>query len=93
MQPPARTSKVRPELPNADREAMVAEFIDRYYREWLDTPIPALGHRTPRAAVQSRDGRQQVEVLLKQMEHRTATGVGDPMIRPDVAALRRALGL
>jgi hypothetical protein len=82
-----------PELPDADREALVAEFIDRYYREWLDTPIPALGNRTPRAAVQSREGRQQVEVLLKQLEHRTATGAGDPMIRPDVAALRRALGL
>lgn len=63
-----------------------------HYRRWLDQANPALGGLTPRQAA-GRKGkpRQQLELLLAELEHAEA---GQPsQQRLDVAALRRELGL
>ncbi|HMM53543.1 MAG TPA: SEC-C metal-binding domain-containing protein [Candidatus Desulfobacillus sp.] len=71
--------------------AMLAEEMRRHYREWLDMKIPALGNKTPRQAVKSRDGRELVEGLLLQMERQSENlPAFDPAI---VLELREALGL
>ena len=67
------------------------ELMNRYYTDWLEQSIPALGGLTPRQAVRTREGRAQVEVLLKGIENHAARGpVG---AAPDVGRLRRELGL
>jgi len=65
------------------------EMINQQYMGWLDTPLPVLRGKTPRAACQTPDGRRQVTTLI-----RTAP---DPMgpgpVRVPRQAMLRALGL
>jgi hypothetical protein len=56
--------------PKAGQEAEFLEQVyERHYREWLDTPLPALGGRTPRAAARLKSGRGPLVELLKQLEN------------------------
>ncbi|HEV7672219.1 MAG TPA: hypothetical protein VGS22_27185 [Thermoanaerobaculia bacterium] len=44
------------------------EIHQTLYRHWSDQPIPALDGLTPRQAIRTRAGRQQVVELLKEYE-------------------------
>ena len=58
---------------------------------WVDEALPALGGQTPRQAVQTRDGRTEVDLLLKDFEHHEAA---EPAAqRFDFSGLRAELGL
>jgi hypothetical protein len=46
----------------------VADMMTTHWESWVDTQIPALGGRSPREAVQTEDGRESVEALLKDAE-------------------------
>jgi hypothetical protein len=35
--------------------------------DWLDQPVPALGGKTPRAACRTKEGRREVEILIRTM--------------------------
>jgi len=48
----------------------VEQMLDAHWRNWVDTPLPALGDQTPREAVQDADGRAMVMALLDDMERR-----------------------
>jgi hypothetical protein len=89
---PRRRKGAQPELLSPDEAAgLVREFKKRHYAGWLDTPIPALGDRTPREAVRTREGKYSVDVLLKDMEnqeHRLPEGD-----RFGFSGIRRELGL
>lgn len=87
---PARESTPRPEPPPEALQAL-RELKARHYATWIDTPVPALGGRTPRQAARTQRGREQVDVILRSMEngeHRA--GGGTPF---DFGPLRRGLGL
>ena len=56
----------------------------------MDQPLPALNNRTPRECVRTAAGRQQVELLLKDIEHTEHRGPGAPF---DFSTLRRNLGI
>ena len=64
----------------------------RFYRDWLDQRIPALGSRTPREAVADADGREAVAALLLEIERagERLRPALDPAI---VRELRETLGL
>jgi hypothetical protein len=72
-------------------ERLLLDFKERYYLDWLDQPVPALGGKTPREAAQSTDGRASLDGLLKDLENREARG--DRSTAYDVSRLRRELGL
>lgn len=74
-----------------ERELM-ARHLEAYYRSWIDEPIPALGGRTPRAAAQDFEGRQQLVSLLRYMENMQARASRDVQ-RYEFGALWRALGI
>jgi hypothetical protein len=63
-----------------------------YYRGWLDTPIPMLNGRTPRAAARNHDEREAVAALVAQIE-RDGAAESPPQDPAIVAMLRRELGL
>ncbi|HEX4754648.1 MAG TPA: hypothetical protein VH661_02715 [Candidatus Dormibacteraeota bacterium] len=52
---------------------MMAEMLRHHYHDWPQTPLPALGGKTPLQSVRSRDGREIVESLLCEMERRSPT--------------------
>jgi hypothetical protein len=71
--------------------AALVAFKNEEYRAWLDQEIPALGGKTPRQAVKTPARRRQVEVILKEIEHRESR---EPEgARFDVRRLRADLGL
>jgi hypothetical protein len=71
-------------------QSLLAKQREEYWRHWLDTRLPALGGETPRQAVRSKN-RERLEALLLDFEWDGRQG-HNPM-SPDVAALRRQLGV
>jgi hypothetical protein len=57
------------EIPEEIKQALIKDMYDNHYREWLDSPIPALDGKTPRKAIRSKEGRHRVEDLLRQLEY------------------------
>ena len=55
-------------LPAEMEAAIVQQFLEKHYREWIDIPLPALGNRTPRHAAQLKTVRPKLIGLLKQFE-------------------------
>jgi hypothetical protein len=77
--------------PPPEVERAVAEWLERYYAGWVDKSVPALGGMTPREAARTREGRERLDVLLKDMENRAARWPRGG--QPDVARLRTRLGM
>jgi hypothetical protein len=80
-----------PEPPEMTPEliAHVQDMMDRHYKEWIDTPVPALGGQTPRQACRTEAGRQQVTMLIRTMPD----PMGDASVRAPREAMLRELGL
>jgi uncharacterized membrane protein YheB (UPF0754 family) len=72
-------------------QAHMKDFIESHYAQWLDQRLPVLRNRSPREAVQTADGRERVEALLQEIEWMAPTL--DPVLVPNLKALRRDLGL
>jgi hypothetical protein len=65
-----------------------------HWKNWMDTKIPALGHKTPRQAVKDPDGRESVEALLLDAErHMDANEQMRDAGTAAIAETRRRLGL
>lgn len=83
--------------PSHDRrkEALVPDeaFRRLLFRRWLDEPVPRLGGISPRRAAASGGYREQLELLLRGVEHRSACDRADGLPGPEVAWLRAELGL
>jgi len=70
-QPPPASPDVDA-VPKEIAAQMAQAFYERHYRGWVDTPLPALSGKTPRAAAASKSGRPRVVALIKEMETRAA---------------------
>ncbi len=68
------------------------EDARRYWAEWMDVPVPALNNMTPREAAKTEDGRDLLESLLLYYESHDNESL-ENLFGPDIAALRRALGM
>jgi hypothetical protein len=66
----ARLESAPIEEPTPADATALHEFYEQHYRRWLDTPLPALKHHTPRDAAQSRSLRPRLVGLLKDLENR-----------------------
>jgi hypothetical protein len=75
----ARGSTAPPPMPDIseqERLAILRDSMDRHYRNLLDQPIPALGNKSPRAAVRTAKGRIKVVDWLKTLENGSAEAKG-----------------
>ena len=79
--------EIPPEIARVQRE-----FYEKHYREWLDIPVPALGHRTPREAAGVKKLRARLVILVEGIEAQAARQAkeGEGF---DARFLRRELGL
>lgn len=68
---PSLERKGAPAEPASEREqALAREYKERHYRDWIDTPLAALGGKSPRAAARSAKWRETLDLLLRDMENR-----------------------
>ena len=45
--------------------AAARDHMNKYYIDWLDRPIPALGNKTPRQIAKSKKGAQKIKMLIE----------------------------
>jgi hypothetical protein len=57
------------DIPFEAQQELYTKFMERHCRKWLTEKIPALGGKTPRQAIRSKNGREQVKELLKSFEN------------------------
>jgi hypothetical protein len=88
--PPARLN-----LSEQERRTIIHDGLERHYRDLLDQPIPALGNKSPRAAVRTAKGRARVVDWLKTLENHTAklASHNDQMATYDFTWLWTELGV
>ena len=84
------TSSTEPER-TPEIQALEAELMQRHWDAWIDTKVPALGNRTPRQAAKTARGRERLEALLNDFAR--SAEQQSPVFQPDLADLRRRLGL
>ena len=69
---PEAASSAPDEVPRDVQAAIASEYYARHYRDWPDTPLPALGNRTPREASRGlAEWRPALVALLKDFESRS----------------------
>jgi len=86
--------KAEPEEPFIPPPELIAELEEKMLRQWIDDSIPALGGLTPREAVKTPEGRQQVLELIEhagRMQKRMLETPG--MFAPDYRKVKKMLGL
>jgi hypothetical protein len=82
------------DIPPDQMERIVHDMLTREYTKTLDEPVPALGHKTPRALARTKAGRPKVAEWLKYIENGAGkVGVGDPMASYDFTWMWDELGL
>jgi hypothetical protein len=79
------------EPPPAEVDAVIRQYKADYYARWVDEPLPALSGKTPRQAIRTKAGREQVEVLLKGIENLESRQPGGPQV--SLTSIRTELGL
>lgn len=65
----AKETPVPPPLPPEMLTELIEKRIRQLYVDWVDKPLPILGDRTPREAIQTPEGLKQVRFLLHTYEH------------------------
>lgn len=64
-----KTNEHDPAIADADFKRLANEWWQKYYDDWVDAKLPALGNMTPREAVKTSKGRKQVEALIDESEN------------------------
>jgi len=78
--------------PEVERR-LLKEAFDDHYRRWLDMRLPALKNKTPRQASKTKEGRKDLEDLLRVLEHNEKLRAerGEPAY--ELAWIRRELNM
>ena len=69
-------------------QEMIAKMQAEHWNNWFDMELPALNNQTPRKASKSKKGRELLEGLLLDFQHKAKI---NPEVAPDLAKLRREL--
>ncbi|MDZ7762057.1 MAG: antitoxin Xre/MbcA/ParS toxin-binding domain-containing protein [Desulfovermiculus sp.] len=77
-----------PEVQEAIRKVLI-----KHWEGWIDSELPALSGKTPRQAVQTEDGREAVQALLRDIESTDKRSNIPVSQQPFVDWARNELGL
>jgi hypothetical protein len=88
-EPPERAQPIPAEV---ERE-IVLQMKAQHYATWADDPLPALGGKTARQAVQTKSGRKAVLDLIRNMENGEARRAKGGELAFDFTPIRKTLGL
>jgi hypothetical protein len=90
---PGTPAKQEALMKNPEVRRQVAEVIKKHWEGWVDTKIPALGKRTPRRMVKTKEGREAVEALLADAERGAGNAATDDANLEGIRHVREILGL
>ncbi len=80
-------------LPPEVEAELLDKFYDDHYQAWVDQPVPALDHQTPRKAARDPRRRPKLIALLKEFENREAHAAREGRKPYDFTWLWQELGL
>jgi hypothetical protein len=80
-------------MQNPEVRRQLADIIHRQWEGWIDEKIPALGGRTPRRMVKTKEGRESVQALLADAERRMADPDTNDANIEGIRRVRELLGL
>lgn len=80
-------------MQNPDVRRQIAEIMKKHWEGWVDQKIKALGGRTPRRMVKTKDGREAVEALLADAERMTDDAEKNDANLEGIRHARELLGL
>ena len=60
---------VEPYQPTAEERALLLDFMERHYRDWVDQPVPMLDGLTPREAAGRDATRERAASAIKDLEN------------------------
>ncbi|MEW6388540.1 MAG: MbcA/ParS/Xre antitoxin family protein [Thermodesulfobacteriota bacterium] len=86
--PGEMTEDAASEIPPEIKQAILKDVLDQHYQKWLDSPLPALGGKTPRKAITTKVGRRRVEDLLRSLEYHHSSNK-----EYDTSWIRKELGM
>lgn len=87
------SEKAAPEWTPPELRSKLEEIARQHSIRWIDEPVPALNNLTPREATETEEGRDLLESLLLYFESQNRQSGEDYLTGPDIAALRRELGM
>jgi hypothetical protein len=90
---PGRPAEMDCLMQNPDVHRQIAEVIKKHWEGGVDTKILALGGRTRRRVVKTKEGREAVEALLADAERGVADDVTDAANSERIRHVREVLGL
>lgn len=82
-------------VPSPDTAEMLdakAALLRQHYADWIDTPLPALDHATPRAVATTPAGRERVAALIDGAAN-IDLGLPEEVVESIFAPIRTQLGL
>lgn len=83
-----------PDFPLEVLQQIGRQMFEKWMRETLDSPVPALGDLSPRACCATVEGRRKVRAWIDDYEHDLSRKVEDPVMGAfDMDEVRRQLGL
>ncbi len=93
--PPANLNSHQQEhqelMQSPEVEAFLKEKAEQHWKDWIDTPLPALKNQTPREAAKTKIGRERLEALFIQFERHDQQG--PQPFAPDLKKLRQSIGM
>jgi len=90
---PKQTAMDIEDLPPEIVREVMREYLNRHYRQTLDEAIPVLDGMTPRQAVGTEQGRQQVADWLKYLENNSGKQLDTAMADYDFGWMWAELGI
>ncbi|MBW2146980.1 MAG: SEC-C domain-containing protein [Deltaproteobacteria bacterium] len=85
--PPSR----KKEIPAEIQKTILKNALDNHFKNWVNMPLKGLGGLSPKEAVNSKEGRIQVEDLLRELEYLYSGKESN--ISYDISWIRKELGL
>jgi len=73
----SKVTSIPETLPPEILTNFIEKRIQQLYVNWADEPLPILGDRSPREAMQTPEGLEQVKFLLNTYEHGEAQQAKD----------------
>ncbi len=78
------------EIPAEIQRTILKNMLDNHFKNWVNMPLKGLGGLSPKEAVNTREGRVQVEDLLRELEYLYSGE--ETNISYDISWIRKELG-
>jgi hypothetical protein len=71
----------------------IDDFFEKYYEDWINMKIPSFDNMTPLQVLKTKEGREKIENMLRDIENEYERSSLDDFPAFPVEKIRKRLGL